>query len=55
MSLSKLNFVLIVIYFNFCADDKVAELVSKKLLEDETFVRRVCNVVVEQNKSRKAR
>ena len=55
VSTSKQKFVLILIYFKFCADDKVAELVSKKLLEDEAFVRQVCNVVVEQNRTRKAR
>ena len=34
-------------------EDKLATLISAKLLKDESFVRDVCSVVVEQNRTRK--
>jgi hypothetical protein len=34
-------------------EDKLATLISDKLLKDESFVRDVCSVVVEQNRTRK--
>ena len=34
-------------------EEKLANIISAKLLTDESFVRDVCNVVVEQNRTRK--
>jgi hypothetical protein len=34
-------------------EDKVAAIVSAQLLKDESFVRKVSNIVVEQNRIRK--